>query len=122
MHGGELASMVIVETCLRYLKGMIKAHSVENDSFEAGLLEFDHFTRPAKWIPIGTKKSYNVPKVLRSGDHSKIDEWRKKDSMKITKKNRPDLWKKYLKEERERLNSKQKNKFINKKTKQGEEK
>ena len=103
LHGGEVASMVIVETCLRYLDGMIKAHSVENDSFETGLLEFDHFTRPAEWIPIGEKKVYNVPKVLRSGNHSEINEWRNQNSMKITKENRPDLLKKYLKEERDKL-------------------
>ena len=59
----------------------------------------------AEWIPIETKKLYNVPKVLRSGDHSKIEEWRKRNSMKITKSNRPDLWKKYQQQKRLALNA-----------------
>lgn len=104
LHGGEIAAMVIVETCLRYLKGMIKVHSVENDTFESGLLEFDYFTRPAKWIPINSEKLYNVPEVLRSGNHAEIDEWRRKDSMRVTKKNRPDLLRKYQQNESKKAN------------------
>lgn len=117
LHGGEVAAMVIVETCLRYLEGMIKAHSVENDSFESGLLEFDHFTRPAEWIPINSKKLYNVPEVLRSGNHAEIDKWRKEDSMRVTRKSRPDLWKKYLKENPISVNSKNQNVADDKKSK-----
>ncbi|MDR3330736.1 MAG: tRNA (guanosine(37)-N1)-methyltransferase TrmD [Endomicrobium sp.] len=86
LTGGEIPSMVLVDSVARMLPGVIKKEdSVKNDSFYDGLLDYSHYTRPAIF------RGYGVPKVLLSGDHKKIGEWCTEDSYERTKKRRPDL-------------------------------
>ena len=90
LSGGEPASMVIIDACLRLQPGVLgNKKSLEEETFEAGLLEYPHYTRPQKW------KGLKVPKVLVSGHHERIQEWRYKKSLQITKKRRSDLWKQF---------------------------
>ncbi|MFQ5626712.1 MAG: tRNA (guanosine(37)-N1)-methyltransferase TrmD [Methyloligellaceae bacterium] len=87
LAGGEVAACVLIEACVRLLPGVIgDADSLESESFEQGLLEYPHYTRPRQW------EGYEIPQVLLSGDHEKIAEWRRAQAEKITKKRRPDLW------------------------------
>ena len=91
LSGGESASFVIVDTILRLLPGVLGNETSKIDeSFEKGLLEYPQYTKPQIW----EKKS--VPDVLLSGDHAKIKDWRLSQSKDITRRRRPDLWKKYL--------------------------
>ena len=91
LSGGESASFVIIDTVLRLLPGVIgNSSSKIDESFENGLLEYPQYTKPQIW----EKKS--VPKVLLSGDHKQIKDWRLSQSEDITRRLRPDLWKKYL--------------------------
>ena len=107
LHGGEVAAMTVIEACARKL--VLKSHSFLNDTFSDGLLEHDQYTRPAVWQPekddsgIDTtiERSYNVPEVLISGNHKKMSEWRIQNSIELTKRNRPDLWKIYMGEKDE---------------------
>ena len=90
LSGGELAAIVIIDSCLRLLPGVLgNKKSLDEETFETGLLEYPHYTRPQKW------KGLKVPKVLISGHHKKIQEWRYKKSLQITKKRRSDLWKQF---------------------------
>ena len=92
LSGGESASFVIIDAVLRLLPGVIgNSSSKIDESFENGLLEYPQYTKPQIW----EKKS--VPKVLLSGDHKQIKDWRLSQSEDITRRLRPDLWKKYLK-------------------------
>ena len=89
LTGGEIPAMVLIDAVARNLPGVIKeAESVQRDSFYNGLLDFPHYTRPAKF------KGTEIPKVLLSGNHAKIELWRTEQSLKRTKKRRPDLIKK----------------------------
>ena len=95
LSGGESASFVIIDAILRLLPGVIGNEESKNEeSFENGLLEYPQYTKPQIW----EKKS--VPEVLLSGDHSKIKDWRLSQSKDITRRRRPDLWKKYLDKEK----------------------
>jgi len=95
LSGGESASFVIVDTILRLLPGVLGNETSKIDeSFEKGLLEYPQYTKPQIW----EKKS--VPEVLLSGDHAKIKDWRLSQSKDITRRRRPDLWKKYLGKEK----------------------
>ncbi|KMJ58617.1 tRNA (guanine-N1)-methyltransferase [Bacillus sp. LL01] len=86
LTGGELASMVIVDSVVRLLPDVLgKAASHEQDSFSTGLLEHPHYTRPADF------RGMKVPNILLSGNHAHIDEWRTKESLKRTWSRRPDL-------------------------------
>ena len=86
MTGGEIPAMVIVDVVIRMLPGVLgKEESMINDSFYDGLLDYPHFTRPE------TYRGYKVPKILLSGDHKKIEYWRKKQSILRTMVRRPDL-------------------------------
>ncbi|MFC1627055.1 tRNA (guanosine(37)-N1)-methyltransferase TrmD [Patescibacteria group bacterium] len=88
LTGGEIPAMVVVDSVVRLISGVVgKAESVENESFSEGLLEYPQYTRPADY------KGMKVPEVLVSGDHAKIDQWRKEQSKKRTKAKRPDLLK-----------------------------
>lgn len=87
LTGGELPAMVIADAIARLVPGVIKKESYENDSFFNGLLDHPHYTRPA------TYEGLDVPEVLLSGHHAKIDEWRLKQSLKRTLERRPDLLK-----------------------------
>ena len=95
LSGGESASFVIIDAILRLLPGVIGNEESKNEeSFENGLLEYPQYTKPQIW----EKKS--VPNVLISGDHSKIKDWRLSQSKDITRRRRPDLWKKYLEKDK----------------------
>lgn len=95
LTGGELASMVISDAIIRLLDGAISEGSTCEESFENGLLEYPQYTFPRDY------KGDKVPDILFSGNHSAVRKWRLKESLKITKKYRPDLLKdrKYTKEE-----------------------
>jgi tRNA (guanine37-N1)-methyltransferase len=86
LSGGEIASMVLIDACVRLLPGVMGAsQSGQEESFENGLLEYPHYTRPREW------EGLSIPPVLLSGDHAKIDRWRHEESMKLTRARRPDL-------------------------------
>src|SRR5690348_17844565 len=87
LSGGELGAMVILDACVRLLPGVMGAPSSgEEESFETGLLEYPHYTRPVEW------EGRTIPEVLRSGDHAKISAWRKARAEEDTRSRRPDLW------------------------------
>ena len=93
LSGGETASYVFLDAILRLLPGVLgNNNSTQDESFENGLLEYPQFTKPQKWEKKG------VPDVLLSGDHAKIKGWRLSQSEDITRRQRPDLWKKYKKQ------------------------
>ncbi len=99
LMGGELPALVITETLLRFVPGVVgKMESTESESFSEGLLEYPQYTKPEVWKfkrqnSKGETKIINlkVPEVLRSGNHVKISEWRKNEAIKKTNKRRPDL-------------------------------
>jgi tRNA (guanine37-N1)-methyltransferase len=87
LAGGDVAACVLIEACVRLLPGAIgDGASLESESFEQGLLEYPHYTRPREW------EGLEIPEVLLSGDHKKIAAWRREMSEKITRERRPDLW------------------------------
>ncbi len=92
LSGGEIAAMAVMDCCVRLLPGVMgAAQSGDEESFEDGLLEYPHYTRPATWAgPDGTER--RVPEVLVSGHHGKVAEWRRKQREEITRRRRPDLW------------------------------
>ena len=93
LTGGELPAMVVIDTVVRYVKGVLSNdESVVDESFSNNLLEYPQYTRPYEY------EEHKVPDILLSGDHKKVDDWRLQKSIEITKKNRPDLYKKYLEE------------------------
>ena len=85
LHGGELPAMVLIDSVSRYVDGVLSKDSTKEESFSSNLLEYPQYTRPE--IFNGTK----VPDVLLSGNHQKINDWRKEQSLKITYLKRPDL-------------------------------
>ena len=86
LSGGELGAMVILDACVRLLPGVMgAASSGEEESFEQGLLEYPHYTRPVTW------EGRTIPEVLRSGDHAKIAAWRHARAVEDTRSRRPDL-------------------------------
>ena len=86
LTGGELGAMVVIDSVVRLLPdGLGNEASAKEDSFSTGLLEHPHYTRPAEF------NGYEVPEVLRSGHHGKIEAWRKKESLRRTYVRRPDL-------------------------------
>ena len=86
LSGGELAAMVLLDTCVRLLPGVMgAASSGEEESFETGLLEYPHYTRPVDW------EGRTIPEVLRSGDHARIAAWRHERASEDTRLRRPDL-------------------------------
>ncbi len=88
---GELAAMVVIDAAVRLIPGVINdIDSADTDSFQTGLLDYPHYTRPA------TFRGMKVPDVLLSGNHARIDEWRHEQSMEKTKKYRKELYKKYI--------------------------
>ncbi len=90
LSGGEPAALILLDACVRLLPGVMgAASSGEQESFEAGLLEYPHYTRPQMW------EGRAIPEVLRSGDHAKIDAWRKATAEIDTRLRRPDLWERY---------------------------
>ena len=90
LSGGEPAALMLLDACIRLLPGVMgAASSGTEESFEQGLLEYPHFTRPAMW------EGRTIPEVLRSGDHAKIAAWRKAQSEVDTRLRRPDLWERH---------------------------
>jgi tRNA (guanine37-N1)-methyltransferase len=86
LSGGELAAMVVLDACVRLLPGVMGATSSgEEESFDEGLLEYPHYTRPVNW------EGRTIPEVLRSGDHAKIAAWRRQRAVEDTRLRRPDL-------------------------------
>mgnify|MGYP001807854525 FL=1 len=92
LSGGEIAAMAMMDCCVRLLPGVMgAADSANEESFEDGLLEYPHYTRPATWAgPDGIER--RVPEVLVSGHHGKVADWRMKQREEITRRRRPDLW------------------------------
>ena len=87
LTGGELPAMVLCDCVCRYVDGVISTSSLVDESFSDNLLEYPQYTRPKEY------KGLCVPGVLSSGDHAKVDEWRRREAMKLTKEKRPDLLK-----------------------------
>ena len=90
LSGGESASFVFIDALIRLLPGVLgNENSTLEESFENNLLEYPQYTKPREW------EGKKVPEVLFSGDHAKIKGWRLSQSEAITRRQRPDLWKKY---------------------------
>ena len=97
LSGGETASYVFIDSIIRLLPGVLgNENSSKEESFEDDLLEYPQYTKPQNWEGKGT------PDVLLSGDHAKIKSWRLSQSEAITRRQRPDLWKKYLNKKNEK--------------------
>jgi len=87
LSGGEIAALTLLDACVRLLPGVMgKLESGEDESFENGLLEYPHYTRPREWEGRG------IPDILLSGDHAKIAKWRRAQAEDLTRTRRPDLW------------------------------
>lgn len=90
LSGGEMAALVLLEACVRLLPGVMgAASSGDEESFESGLLEYPHYTRPVEW------EGRTIPEVLRSGDHARIAAWRQSQAEIDTRLRRPDLWERH---------------------------
>lgn len=89
LTGGEYAALVYIDTLARLLEGVLQnSDSTEEESFDNGLLEYDHYTRPEEF------RGFRVPDVLLSGNHPKVHEWRRANRLHNTKESRPDLYRK----------------------------
>ena len=85
LTGGEIPAMVVADSIIRLIPGVIREESTREESFSENLLEYNQYTRPAEF------RGMSVPEVLLSGHHKNIEDWRKQQSIEITKKIRPDL-------------------------------
>jgi len=93
LSGGEIGAFVVIDAVVRLLSGVIgNPNSLHEESLEKNLLEYPQYTKPQKW------EEKEVPRVLLSGDHKRIKDWRLAQSEDITRRRRPDLWKKYNKD------------------------
>jgi len=91
LAGGEAAAMVVIEACVRLVPGVLgQPESLAEESFEDGLLEHPHYTRPR------TFEGLEIPEVLLSGHHAKVADWRKGQRQETTRERRPDLWAAHL--------------------------
>jgi tRNA (guanine37-N1)-methyltransferase len=91
LSGGEPAALTMLDACLRLLPGVMGSReSLDEESFEGGLLEYPHYTRPAEW------EGRPVPEVLLSGHHKNIRAWRRAQAEAVTQRRRPDLWSRYI--------------------------
>lgn len=87
LSGGEIAALVLLDAVVRLIDGVMgKIESGSEESFEAGLLEYPHYTRPQVW------EGRTIPEVLTSGDHGAIARWKRAEAERITRERRPDLW------------------------------
>ena len=94
LAGGEVAALVLLEAIVRLLPGVVgSASSLDEESFESGLLEYPQYTRPREW------EGASIPDVLLSGDHKKIADWRRIEAERLTRERRPDLWGAHIKKE-----------------------
>ncbi len=95
LSGGELAAMCLIDASVRLLPGVIgDPASLSEESFEGGLLEYPHYTRPTVW-PDRNGQVRDVPDTLLSGDHQRIAAWRRAQAEEVTRQRRPDLWAAY---------------------------
>lgn len=95
LSGGEVAAFIVIDTIVRLIPGVLgNPNSLSEETFEKNLLEYPQYTKPQKW------QKKEVPEILLSGDHAKIKDWRLSQSEDITRRRRPDLWKKYKKNEK----------------------
>ena len=94
LTGGEIPSMILVDSITRLLDGAITSESLSSESFTDNLLDYPTYTKPRVY------NNMEVPEILLSGDHKKIDEYRLNERIRITKENRPDLWEKYNEDNR----------------------
>ena len=85
LTGGDLPALVVADCVSRYVDGVISPSSLVDESFSENLLEYPQYTRPQEY------RGLAVPEILRSGDHGKIDKWRREQAIELTKKRRPDL-------------------------------
>lgn len=86
LSGGELAAMVLIDACVRLIPGVVgDSESLARESFEDGLLEYPQYTRPREW------EGRAIPEILLSGDHARIERWRRDEAEKLTRDRRPDL-------------------------------
>ncbi|MCF6216143.1 MAG: tRNA (guanosine(37)-N1)-methyltransferase TrmD [Emcibacter sp.] len=91
LSGGDLAALALMDAVVRTIPGVVgDADILTEETFESGLLEYPHYTRPKVW------EGQEIPEVLQSGHHGKIKQWRQKQSESLTKERRPDLWNQYL--------------------------
>lgn len=91
LSGGEPAAIALIDACVRLLPGVIgDCESLAEESFQRGLLEYPHYTRPATW------RGRAAPAVLLSGHHEKIRAWRLDQAERVTRERRPDLWDRYV--------------------------
>jgi tRNA (guanine37-N1)-methyltransferase len=87
LSGGEIPALAVLDACVRLIPGVMgKIESGEQESFESGLLEYPHYTRPRDW------EGRAIPDVLLNGDHQRIDKWRREEAERITRERRPDLF------------------------------
>ncbi|MFL5441878.1 MAG: tRNA (guanosine(37)-N1)-methyltransferase TrmD [Myxococcales bacterium] len=86
LSGGEIGAIVLLDACIRLLPGVMgKEASGTEESFEGGLLEYPHYTRPREW------EGHAIPEVLLSGNHAEIARWRRAEALRMTRERRPDL-------------------------------
>ena len=92
LSGGEIGAYVVINTIVRLIPGVVgNSGSLDEETFEGNLLEYPQYTKPLKW------EKKEVPPILLSGDHKQIKSWRLEQSRDITRRRRPDLWKRYKK-------------------------
>ncbi len=90
LSGGEIAALALLDACVRLLPGVMGAEdSGTEESFQHGLLEYPHYTRPQEW------EGHWIPEVLLSGDHGRVAAWRRAEAERLTRERRPDLWRAY---------------------------
>ena len=95
LSGGELAALALIDAAVRLLPGVVGAvETLAEESFEHGLLEYPHYTRPRAW---SDRQGLDrvVPEILLSGDHARIAAWRRAEAEAVTRTRRPDLWERY---------------------------
>jgi len=98
LAGGEIPAYALMEGCVRLLPGTLKQpETLQQESFESGLLEYPHYTRPQIW------KGRSVPDILLSGNHAEIASWRRQQTEVITQERRPDLWEKYQQRQKDNI-------------------
>jgi tRNA (guanine37-N1)-methyltransferase len=94
LSGGEIAAFALMDAVVRLLPGVVgDPATLAEESFERGLLEYPHYTRPQIW------EGLDVPEVLISGHHERIRTWRLTESERLTRERRPDLWSRYLEQQ-----------------------
>jgi tRNA (guanine37-N1)-methyltransferase len=91
LTGGEIAAQALIDATVRLIPRVLgNQASAEEESFSRGLLEFPQYTKPAVW------QGRAIPDILLSGNHARIDAWRREEAERLTKERRPDLWRAYL--------------------------